>query len=233
MTWRGAVELDLSQAWGRSVPYQRQDERETMTTDKVEPILFIFTGPSGAGKGSVMRALLRDDPTLRKVVTYTTRSPREGEVDGFDYRFVSVQQFLQLVEQGKIFEYENVYRDHYYGSPRELFVPGNDGIIELDYKGRIKYQERWRQVISIFLMPPSLDELKKRILSRSHVANLSARLDNAVEQLRHAKSYDYVVKNDDLDQCVARVADIVRVERLRRDGRYQLDEMIHELQDER
>ncbi len=180
-----------------------------------------------------MRAILNDDPTLKKVVTFTTRSPREGEVDGFDYHFVSVPQFLRLVEQGKIFEYENVYRDHYYGSPRELFVPGYDGIIELDYKGRIKYQERWSQVISIFLMPPSLDELKKRILSRSQVSNLHARLNNAVEQLRHAKSYDYVVKNDNLEQCVVRVKDIIGVERLRRAGRHQLDEMIHELQDER
>ncbi|PSR27056.1 guanylate kinase [Sulfobacillus thermosulfidooxidans DSM 9293] len=198
----------------------------------MEPILFIFTGPSGAGKGSVMRALLQDDPTLHKVVTFTTRAPRQGEIDGFDYRFVSVQEFLQLVEQGQIFEYENVYRDHYYGSPRELFVEGRDGIMELDYKGRLKYQERLRRVVSIFLLPPSLEELKKRILSRSKVSNLAARLDNAVEQLRHAKSYDYIVKNDDLATCIARVKDIIRVERLRRDGQYQLDEMIHQLQDD-
>ena len=198
----------------------------------MEPILFIFTGPSGAGKGSVMRAILREDPSLNKVVTFTTRAPRHGEVNGFDYRFVSVPEFLQLVEQGHIFEYENVYRDHYYGSPRELFVEGHDGIIELDYKGRLKYQERWPRVISIFLIPPSLEELKKRIVTRSEVSNLRARLDNAVEQLRHAKSYDYVVKNDDLGRCVSRVKEIIRVERLRRNGHYQLDEMIHELQDD-
>ncbi|MCY0909320.1 MAG: guanylate kinase [Sulfobacillus thermotolerans] len=201
--------------------------------DMVEPILFIFTGPSGAGKGSVMQALLADDPSLRKVVTYTTRAPREGEVDGFDYRFVTTEQFQDLIAQGKIFEYENVYRDHFYGSPRELFVEGHDGIIELDYKGRLKYQERHRRVVSIFLLPPSLDELKNRIVARSAVSNLGARMDNAVEQLRHAKSYDYIVQNTDLSVCITQVQAIVAVERARRSGQYALDHMMHQLQDER
>ncbi len=206
---------------------------ERRMEDMVEPILFIFTGPSGAGKGSVMQALLERDETLRKVVTYTTREPRAGEVEGFDYRFVSAAEFHALIDQGQIFEYENVYRDHFYGSPRELFVEGHDGIIELDYKGRLKYQERHRRVVSIFLLPPSLEELKNRIVSRSQVSNLGARMDNAVEQLRHAKSYDYIVQNADLGACIAQVQEIVAVERWRRSGQIALDRMIHQLQDER
>ena len=200
--------------------------------DFVEPILFVFTGPSGAGKGSVMRALLERDSTLRKVVTYTTRQPREGEVDGFDYRFVTVDAFQELVNQGQMFEYEQVYQDHYYGSPKELFVPDHDGVIELDYKGRLKYTARHRCVVAIFLLPPSLEELKRRILQRSQVDNLSARLRNAIEQVRHAQSYDYIVKNDRLDECVERVETIIRAERHRRLGQTELSAMLKDLRDD-
>src|SRR5579875_2192766 len=152
----------------------------------LEPILFVITGPSGAGKGSVMRRLLDAVPNLQKVVTYTTRPPRAGEEDGFDYRFIAVDAFLAKVQSGEIFEYEQVYHDHYYGSPRDLFVNDADGLIELDYKGYQKYRARHGRVVSIFLLPPNLDALKERILRRSEVENLSARLQNAVEQLRHA-----------------------------------------------
>ncbi|MCY0878335.1 MAG: guanylate kinase [Firmicutes bacterium] len=200
--------------------------------DALEPILFIFTGPSGAGKGSVMRALLERDKSLHKVVTYTTRQPREGEVDGFDYRFVSVQTFQTLIQEGKLFEYEQVYQDHYYGSPTELFIPDHDGIIELDYKGRLKYTARHRRVVGIFLLPPSLEALKQRILSRSRVENLSARLANAVEQIRHAQSYDYIVKNDNLEDCIERVECIIRAERYRRQGQAELKAMLHDLKGE-
>lgn len=197
----------------------------------MEPILFVFTGPSGAGKGSVMKALLERDNTLRKVVTFTTREPRVGEVNGFDYRFVTPAEFQGLIEQGLLFEWEQVYKDHYYGSPRELFVPGRDGLIELDYKGRLKYQERHRGIVSIFLLPPSLDELRHRIVRRSEVSNLKARLNNAVEQLRHARTYDYVVKNDELSACIDRVETIIRTERIRRQGISDLETMTQELLD--
>lgn len=198
----------------------------------MEPILFVFTGPSGAGKGSVMRGLLDRDQTLRKVVTYTTREPRAGEVDGFDYQFVSVEMFHRLVSEGRMFEYEQVYHDHYYGSPKERFVPGHDGIIELDYKGRLKYTERYRHIVTIFLLPPSLGELRRRILSRSEVSNLAARLNNAGEQLRHAQSYDYVVKNDRLEDCIERVETIIRAERYRRRGQAELRDMLQDLRDD-
>ncbi|MCL6563715.1 MAG: guanylate kinase [Firmicutes bacterium] len=190
-----------------------------------EPILFIVTGPSGVGKGSVMRALLARDERLAKVVTYTTRPPREGEVNGFDYRFVSREEFEALLAQGALYEYEKVYQDHYYGSPREVFVPGHDGIIELDYKGRLKYQARFREVVSIFLLPPSLEELRRRILARSRVNNLEARLQNAVEQLRQAETYDYVVQNDDLERCVEEVHTVIQAERIRRRGRRLLQQL--------
>jgi guanylate kinase len=184
----------------------------------VEPILFIFTGPSGAGKGSVMRALLERDAQLSKVVTYTTRPPRDGEIEGFDYRFISQAEFHRMIQDGMMYEHEQVYQDHYYGSPRDLFADRRDGIIELDYKGRLKYQARHRPVVSVFLLPPDLAELKRRIVERSEVSNLDARLANAIDQIRHAETYDYVVKNDDFEECVDRVMGIVAAERTRRRG---------------
>jgi guanylate kinase len=195
------------------------------------PILFILSGPSGAGKGSVMRALLARVPRLTKVVTYTTRPPRAGEIDGVDYHFVSVEQFLQLVQAGQIFEYELVYRDHYYGSPRELFTPGADAMMELDYKGREKYRRRHGPVVSIFVLPPSLAVLRQRILARSPEQNLAARLANAIEQVRHADRYDYIVKNEELGRCVDQVATIIAAERLRRSGRCAWAAMARELKE--
>ena len=188
----------------------------------MEPILFVVTGPSGAGKGSVMRRLLESAPHLKKVVTFTTRAPRAGDEDGFDYRFIGEDVFLQKVQTGEIFEYEQVYQDHYYGSPRDLFEADFDGLIELDYKGYQKYRARHGRVVSIFLLPPDLEELKRRIVRRSEVENLDARLRNAVEQLSHADEYDYVVKNDNLEACTAAVAELVEVERLRRQGQHDL-----------
>ncbi len=178
-----------------------------------------------------MRALLERDPRLSKVVTYTTRPPREGEVEGFDYHFVSTPTFQHLVADGTVYEHEKVYQDYYYGSPCELFVDGKDGIIELDYKGRMKYQLRHRPVVSVFLLPPNLEELRRRIVSRSEVSNLEARLANAVEQIRRAHTYDYIVKNVDFETCVARVQQIVEAERLRRRGTADLAEIEREIAD--
>jgi guanylate kinase len=192
----------------------------------VEPILFVITGPSGVGKGTVMRSLLARVERLRKVVTYTTRPPRDGERDGFDYHFVPVADFLELVRQGRLYEYEQVYRDHYYGSPVDLFVAGHDALMELDYKGHRKYRSRHADVVSVFLLPPSLDELERRIVARSKVQNLPNRISNAGVQLRHASEYDYLVVNDDLEACTERVARIIEVERLRREGRERLREVM-------
>ncbi len=192
----------------------------------MEPILFILTGPSGVGKGTVMRRLLERVERLNKVVTFTTRPPRDAERDGFDYHFVAVPAFLDMVHRGQLYEYEQVYRDHYYGSPVNLFVPGADALVELDYKGHRKYRTRHSDVVSVFLLPPSLAELERRIVARSQVQNLPNRISNAGVQLRHAREYDYVVVNDDLDACVERVARIIEVERLRREGRRRLREVM-------
>lgn len=181
-------------------------------------LLFILSGPSGVGKASVLHGVLQKVPDLEKVVTYTTRAPRPHEVPGFDYKFVTREQFFAMVESQEIQEYERVYGDDYfYGSPSFVLDDGRDRIIELDYKGFRKYRTRYEGTVSVFLVPPSLEVLERRINNRGRVDNLPARLANAVEQLRYAGEYDYVVVNEDLGECVDTVAAIVRAERCRRD----------------
>lgn len=181
-------------------------------------LLFVITGPSGSGKATVINGVLENFPEIKRVVTYTTRSPRPKEREGYDYRFISKEEFFAKVEDGSIFEYEDVYNDYYYGSPSDIFTDANYRIVELDYKGYLKYRKKFGdKIVSIFLVPPSLQELKERIVNRSKVSNLSSRLENAVEQLRYAREYDYVVLNDEIDACLKLVYNIIRTEIYKRE----------------
>ncbi len=183
------------------------------------PILFIVSGPSGSGKGTILSYLKDDVPGMGKVVNYTTRRPRPGEEDGIDYNYVSEEEFFRLVERGHIFEYERVYNDYYYGSPANALNDEMDRVIELDYKGHRTYREYIDgDVVSIFLLPPSLQEMQRRIQQRAEEKNLQSRLENAHEQVRRASEYDYVLLNDDLHKCRRQVRAIVTAERARRRG---------------
>ncbi|MFO8059712.1 MAG: guanylate kinase [Bacillota bacterium] len=184
---------------------------------KGDPILFVVSGPSGCGKGTMISHII-DTSDVRKVVNYTTRSPRPGEVDGVHYNFVSEEKFMRLLSDGCIFEYERVYDDYYYGSPSSVLSGGGDCVIELDYKGHRKYRQSHPRVVSIFLLPPSAEEMQKRIRDRAEEDNMPSRLDNAAEQLLHAGEYDYVLLNDDLDRCRRDVEAVVRAEQVRRWG---------------
>lgn len=177
-------------------------------------LLFIVTGPSGAGKNTVMTHIYSTFPEIKKAVTYTTRAPRPHEQDGVDYRFVGQEEFFSKVREGKILEYEQVYNDYYYGSPAQIFADGPIKIMEMDWKGHRTYRQVYKDIIiaSIFLVPPSLEEIKQRILSRSQVDNLQSRLANALEQLEHADDYTYVVVNDQKDRTLQQVEALVRAE---------------------
>ncbi len=184
------------------------------------PFLLIISGPSGGGKGTIISSVVQNIAGFTKVVNYTTRDRRPGEAEGIDYHFVDEDEFMRKFDCGEIFEYERVYDDYYYGSPSDVFEGlTQDRIIELDYKGHTKYRKRYPdQVVSIFLLPPSLEELRRRIIRRSPEENLSARLENAREQLRHAKEYDYMILNDDLANCREQVFTTIEAERIRRRG---------------
>ncbi len=161
--------------------------------------LFVVSGPSGAGKGSVMDGVLRGT-SLARVVTFATRPKRPAERDGIDYNFVSPEAFEQLVRDGEIMEKVQVYHDYYYGSPRLQYDPeGPDRLIELDPEGHRTYVQAYSpNITSIFLLPPSLDELRRRIEARHRETNLAARLSAAIEQIGCAREYDYIIVNDEL-----------------------------------
>lgn len=180
----------------------------------MDKLLLIFTGPSGAGKNTVMTHLRNTFPELKKAVTYTTRPPRPNEQDGVDYRFVSRDEFFAKVESGEIMEYEQVYNDYFYGSPAEVFAAGPAIIMEMDWKGHCTYRRAYSDVriASFFLVPPSMEEVKGRILARSQVDNLQSRLANAFEQLEHADEYTYIIVNDHKQKALHQVEALVRAE---------------------
>jgi len=182
-----------------------------------QAILFVVTGPSGSGKGTIMRSIVNNCPEIVKIATYTTRAPRTNEEDGFDYNFITPACFLEKVSSTQIVEYEQVYQDHYYGSPSFDPNTGPDRLMELDYKGMFKYQAIANRLVSIFIAPPSLDEMVERITKRSTEANLTNRINNAVEQMQYARDYDYIIVNVEMERACAEAVAIVCAERARRD----------------
>lgn len=182
-----------------------------------DALLFIVTGPSGSGKGTIMHAITDAFGDIEKIATYTTRSPRSGEEAGYDYNFVTETEFMAKVNSGDIAEHEQVYNDYYYGSPSFDPARGPDRLMELDYKGMFKYRGITKRLVSIFIAPPSLAILKERINRRGSEVNLERRISNAVEQMQYADSYDYIIINDDIASASAEAVAIVRAERLRRD----------------
>lgn len=182
-----------------------------------DSILFVVTGPSGSGKGTIMRALVDHYSDIVKIATFTTRRPRLNEEQGFDYQFVSVDDFLAKVASGEISEHEQVYKDHYYGSPSFNPDKGPDRLMELDYKGMFKYKKVTKRLVSIFIAPPSLGEMVERITRRSSESNLNNRINNAFEQMNYAEYYDYVIVNEKMDDACAEAVAIVRAERSKRD----------------
>ncbi len=190
---------------------------------KPKPLLFVISGPSGSGKGTALDLIEREfSPTISRSPTYTTRAPRTGERPGKDYHYVDEKRFYELVAQKEIFEFTRTYNDELYGSPRCLINAEDDGrhlLVELDFNGfhRLRSISR-RKVIGIFVMPPSIEELSKRILARQPETNLDRRLQRVSEQIAHAWSYDYIVLNQDRDEFMRRIRTVVSAELFRLDG---------------
>ena len=180
--------------------------------------LFVISGPSGAGKGTICKKLLEADSNIMLSVSMTTRNPREGEIHGKDYFFVEKHEFEQLLYEGGLLEY-NQYCDNYYGTPRRQIVQwmeeGHDVILEIDYHGAFNVRNAYPDCILIFILPPSIEELKERILGRGSETEetLQRRLDQAMNELAQADKYDYQVVNDDVDIATAKVQEIMRLEK--------------------
>lgn len=193
-------------------------------------ILFILSGPSGVGKGTVCKKLLTEDQNLRYSVSVTTRSPRQGEIDGVSYYFITKEDFLAKKEQGEFLEWAEVY-GNFYGSPlsaaRENLAAGHDVILEIDIQGAKKVKKYFSDGVYIFLMPPSAQELDHRIRKRGTDGpeSIKLRLSSLKEEVEAITEYDYVVVNDVLERAVQKIRYIISAEQCRQ-KRFRADEYI-------
>ena len=181
--------------------------------------LFILSGPSGAGKGTICKALLAETD-LELSVSMTTRTPRAGETDGESYYFVSKDEFLRKIEASGFLEYAEVY-GNFYGTPKQPVIDklsaGTDVILEIDMQGALKVKENYPDGVFIFILPPSMSELRKRLTGRGTetAEAIEMRLGETLKELSYIDKYDYCVVNGQLEEAVARVKAIVTAEHSR------------------
>ncbi|MEW9855714.1 guanylate kinase [Novosphingobium sp. M1R2S20] len=185
-------------------------------------LMFILSSPSGAGKTTVARMLLAQDSRLHMSVSATTRAPRAGEVNGRDYIFVDQSEFDRMAEDGQFLEWAHVF-GHSYGTPKAEvkagLKEGKDYLFDIDWQGTQQlHQKMQADVVRVFLLPPSIDELRRRLTARNTDSPdvIAARMDRAKAEISHWDAYDYVIVNDDIEICYAKVAQILAAERMRR-----------------
>ncbi|MEQ1510756.1 MAG: guanylate kinase [Sphingopyxis sp.] len=185
-------------------------------------ILFVVSSPSGAGKSTISRKLLAGDDGLTMSVSATTRPMRPGEVDGRDYHFVDVATFKDMVAEHAFLEWAHVF-GHRYGTPRApveaALAAGRDVLFDIDWQGAQQlYQRAGGDVVRVFIFPPSLGELERRLRARAtdSEAVIAGRMERAASEISHWDGYDYVLINNDVERCYADVASILDAERLKR-----------------
>ena len=199
-------------------------------------LLIILSSPSGAGKSTLARRLRAWDGDIRFSVSATTRGAREGEVDGVDYRFITEKAFKEMVAREAMLEHAHVF-GNFYGSPRgpveEAIEDGADVLFDIDWQGaqQIANSPLAPHVLSIFLLPPSITELRRRLESRGQDSAdvIQKRMTRSWDEISHWGGYDYVLVNDDLDETEARLKTIVTAERLRRTQQPGLSEHVRRL----
>ncbi len=185
-------------------------------------LLIILSSPSGAGKSTLAGRLREWDPTLSFSVSATTRPPRDGEVDGQHYYFVSIDEFQRQIDAGEMLEHAQVF-ENYYGSPKapveKAINEGRDVLFDIDWQGaqQIAKSSLRDHVLSIFILPPSIPELHRRLVSRGQDAPevIERRMQKSWDEISHWDVYDYVLINDDLDETEERLKTIISAERLR------------------
>lgn len=180
--------------------------------------LFVITAPSGAGKTSLVKALLQDEPDLQVSTSYTTRAPRPGEQDGRDYHFVDEAAFAAMQERGEFLECAEVHGNRYGTSRKvisEMLARGQDLILEIDWQGARQVRALYPDCVGIFILPPSMEELERRLRRRNQDAEsvIRRRLANAEAEMAHAEEFKYAIINKDFDTARQELARIVRRER--------------------
>jgi len=181
--------------------------------------LYIVAAPSGAGKTTLVKLLLENDPGIRLSISYTTRPPRPGEQNGRDYHFVGVPDFRDKIARGDFLEWAQVH-GNYYGTSKSgietELTAGRDVLLEIDWQGAQQVRKLFPEAIGVFILPPSLDELQHRLSGRGtdSAEVISRRLAAAQDEMRRVREFDYVIINDDLPQALADLLAVVRASRL-------------------
>lgn len=189
-------------------------------------MLIVISGPSGSGKGTIIKEVLKNMPDLIYSISYTTRPKREGEIDGKDYFFIDNDKFKELIEKDFFLEWAKVY-DYYYGTSKDFVLnklnEGKDVILEIEIQGAQKIREIYdkKNVVFIFIAPPDFDELKRRILNRKRGESdeeIKKRMNFAKKELEESKNYDYIVINDNINKTSKKISEIINKERRNIDG---------------
>ena len=181
---------------------------------KRKGILIVVSGFSGAGKGTLVKRLLEEYDGYALSISATTRQPRPGEEDGREYFFLQKEQFEQKIAANGLIEYA-CYCDNYYGTPREYverqLLDGKDVILEIEIQGALKIKEQYEDALLLFVMPPSIDELRRRLVGRGTETEevIEKRLCRAAKEAEGIESYEYIVVNDDLEVCVRQLHEII------------------------
>ena len=184
-------------------------------------VLFVVTAPSGAGKSSLIDALLKEDPRLKLSISYTTRKPRPGEQNGREYHFVDDKTFLAMLERGEFFESAEVHGNRYGTAQtviREALARGQDLVLEIDWQGAQQVRRLLPEAIGIFILPPSVAELERRMRGRGQDAEevIRRRMASAEEEISHSPEFNYVIINKDFDEAKRDLQAIIRTERLKK-----------------
>ena len=194
--------------------------------------IFVLSSPSGAGKTTLAQRLLASDPGFTLSVSVTTRPPRQGEVEGRDYIFVDDAAFDALVAGGELLEHATVF-EHRYGTPaapvRAALEDGKDVLFDVDWQGTQQLAQE--DLVSVFVLPPSMGELHQRLRSRAKDSDdvVAGRMSKASDEISHWAEYDYVLVNNDIESCAAQLKKIIEVERLRRTRQTWLADFVRDL----
>lgn len=185
-------------------------------------LMFILSSPSGAGKTTLSRMLLAKDNEIKLSVSATTRPPRPGEIDGVHYHFVAPERFQAMIDEDDFYEWAEVF-GHRYGTPKGMIraglKEGQDFLFDIDWQGTQQlYQKDQQDVVRVFILPPSIEELNRRLKSRGtdSAEVIAARMERARAEISHWDGYDYVIINDDVNVCFAKVCAILEAERMKR-----------------
>lgn len=204
-------------------------------TKKRRGFMLILSSPSGGGKTTISRMLLDHDDNLTLSVSATTRQKREGEIEGVHYYFMPEEKFMKKAKNDEFFEHENVHGNHY-GTPKKIVEKslnaGVDVLFDIDWQGTRQLTQKARQdIVSVFILPPSMKELHRRLTKRGQDSEeiIAHRMSRAKEEISHWQEYDYVIVNRTLEESMHKVNHILRAERLRRERQHDLPNFVDEL----